>query len=88
MFSSYIKAGFDLCALLIKKFNDSFVYLGVKLRIVIGMLTLDIDIDHRLRKFNAAAFNIFMNSKDLTEAERCELIVKKKSLHILCMLWV
>ena len=69
---------FGLCGLVLDNVNDSFVsalYLGVQFIIVKGML--DVGIDHRLRKFNAAALNIIMNSKDLTKVERCEIIVKK-----------
>ena len=46
---------------------------------------LDIDSDHRLRKFNAVAFNNNMNSKDFTEVVRCELIVKKCWPILLCV---
>ena len=45
------------------------------MRIVKAML--EVDIDQRLIKFNTAASNIIMNSKDLTEVLRYELIVKK-----------
>ena len=61
--------------LLLENFNDSVIYLGIKFRIVKRIM--DVDIDHRLRKFNAAAFNIIMNSKDLTEVVRSGLIDKK-----------
>ena len=55
--------------------NDSYVYLRVKLSIAKGIL--DEDIDHRLRKFNTATFNIIMDSKELSEAIKSKLIVKK-----------
>ena len=61
--------------------------MGVKFRIVKGML--DVDIDHGLRKFNAAAFDIIMNFRDLTEVKRCEFIVKKMFAYIACcMVWI
>ena len=50
---------------------------------------LDVDIDHGLRKFNAAAFDIIMNFRDLTEVKRCEFIVKKMFAYIACcMVWI
>ena len=55
MFSSDIKVDIDLGELLLENVNDSFVYVEVKFRIVKGML--DVGIDNRLRKFNAAVFN-------------------------------
>ena len=67
MFSSDTKVNFDLGGMLLENVNDSFVYSRVKFRIVQRML--DVSIDHTLRKFNAAAFNIIINSKDLTGVE-------------------
>ena len=47
-----------MSGLLFVNVNDSFVYSGVKFRIVKGML--DVDIGHKLKKLNVTAFNIIM----------------------------
>ena len=38
---------------------------------------LTLDVDERLRKFNAVAFDVLLNTSDLSEIVRCELITKK-----------
>ena len=43
VFSSDIEVNFDLSGLLLENFKDSFVYLGVKLKIFKGMLNADSD---------------------------------------------
>ena len=35
------------------------------------------DVNDRIRKFNASAFDVLMNSADLSEVVRCQLIVTK-----------
>ena len=40
-----------------------------------GLLTLDVG--DRIRKFNISAYDVLLNSADLTEVVRCELIVNK-----------
>lgn len=50
-------------------------FLGVGLVIKRGLLTMDIN--DRIMKFNAACYNVLLNSNDLSEVIRCELIVKK-----------
>ena len=54
---------------------DSIKYLGVNLIVRGKMLTLDVD--EIIRKFNAAAFDVSLNTSDLSEIVRCELITKK-----------
>ena len=39
------------------------------------MLTLDVD--ERIKKFNTAAFDVLLNTSDLSEIVKCELIIKK-----------
>lgn len=53
----YLRVNFDLGELLLENINDCFVYLKVKFRIVIGMLK--VDIDPRLRKFDAEYYYEF-----------------------------
>ena len=55
--------------------SDSIKYLGVNLTMRSKMLTLGVD--ERIRKFNAAAFKVLLNSADLSEILRCEWITKK-----------
>ena len=50
-------------------------YLGVNL--VINRKELTIDIDDKIKKFNAAAYDVLLNFSDLSETIRCELVVKK-----------
>ena len=50
-------------------------YLGVDL--VINRKELTIYIDGRIKKFNAAAYDVLLNSSDLSETIRCERVVKK-----------
>jgi exonuclease III len=65
------------------KLGDCFVvhecntlsYLGVKFKIVRHLLV--IDVDDRIRKFNCSAYSVLLNSSDLSEVVRCEIIVKK-----------
>ena len=59
--------------LLAKK--DSIKYLDVNLIVRGKLLTLDVDV--RIRKFNAAAFDVLLNTTDLSEILRCELITKR-----------
>ena len=54
---------------------DSINNQGVNL-IVRGKM-LKLDVDERIRKFNAAAFDVLLNTSDLSEIVRCELITKK-----------
>ena len=54
---------------------DSIKYLGVNLIVRGKMLTLDVD--ERIRKFNAATFDVLLNTSDLSKIVRCELITKK-----------
>ena len=35
------------------------------------------DVNDRIRKFNASEFDVLMNSADLSEVVRCQLIVTK-----------
>ena len=42
---------------------------------------LTIDVGDRIRKFNMAAYNVLLNTNDLNEVIRCELIVKNVYLY-------
>jgi hypothetical protein len=55
--------------------GGSIKYLGVNLIMSRGRLTLDVD--ERIKKFNMAAYDVLLNSNDLSETVRCELIIKK-----------
>jgi hypothetical protein len=55
--------------------GDRIRYLGVGLLIKKGWLTMDVN--DRIMKFNAASYNVLLNSSDLSEVIRCELVVKK-----------
>ena len=57
--------------------GDSIKYLGVNLTMRKELLTGTLDIGDRIRKFNISAYDVLLNSADLTEVVRCELIVKK-----------
>ena len=46
------------------------------MNLVISRKELTINIDDRI-KFNAAAYDVLLNSSDLSETIRCELVVKK-----------
>ena len=47
---------------------DSIKYLGVNLIVRGKMLTLDVD--EIIRKFNAATFDVLLNTSDLSELNR------------------
>ena len=56
--------------------NDhSIAYLGVKLIMKKSILT--IDVDDRIKKFNMSAYSVLINTKDLSEVLKCEIIIKK-----------
>jgi hypothetical protein len=50
-------------------------YLGVKF--IMKRHKLVVDISDRIRKFNCSAYNVLLNSSDLSETIRCEIIAKK-----------
>ena len=54
---------------------DSNKYLGVNLIVRGKMLTLNVD--ERIRKSYAVAFDMLLNTSNLSEIVRCELITKK-----------
>ena len=66
---------FDLNGIKLENFVNSIRYLRVNL--VINRKALTINIDDRIKKFNAAAYNVLLNSSDLSETIRFELVVKK-----------
>ena len=70
---------FDLNGIKLENVDNGIRYLGVNL--VINRKELTIDIDDRIKKFNAAAYDVLLNSSDLSETIRCELV--KKCLPIL-----
>ena len=51
------------------------LYLGVKLVMKKNILT--IDVDDRIKKFNMSAYNVLINTTDLSKVLKCEIIVKK-----------
>ena len=54
---------------------DSLTYLGVKF--VVKRQALVIDVNDRIKKLNSNAYSVLMNSSDLSEIVRCEIIVEK-----------
>ena len=66
---------FDINGIVIQNVGLSIKYLGVNLIVCNNVLT--IDVEDRIRKFNMAAYDVLLNTIDLNEVIRCELIVKK-----------
>ena len=66
---------FDLNGIKLENVVNGIRYLGVNL--IISRKELTIVIDDRIKKFNAAAYDVLRNSSDLSEPIRCELVVKK-----------
>ena len=52
----------------------SLLYSGVKF--VVERQAFVIDVKDRIRKFNSSAYSVLLNSSDLSEMVRCEIIVK------------
>ena len=65
---------FDLNGVKLENVVNGIRYLGVNLGY---RKELTIDIDDRVKKFNAAAHDVLLNSCDLSDTIRCELVVKK-----------
>jgi hypothetical protein len=53
----------------------SLSYLGVKF--VMKRHVFVIDVEDRVRKFNCSAYSVLLNSNDLSDPVRCEIVVKK-----------
>ena len=51
------------------------------MNLVINRKKLTIDIDDRIKKFNAAAYDVLLNSSDLSKTIRCELVVNNVYLY-------
>ena len=66
---------FEVNGVTLENTGDSIKYLGVNSTMRKGLFTLDVG--DRIRKFNISAYNVLLNSADLTEVVRCELMVKK-----------
>ena len=66
---------FEVNGVTLENTGDSVKYLGVNLTMRKGLLTLAVG--DRIKKFNTLAYDVLLNSADLTEVVRCELIVKK-----------
>ena len=66
---------FDIHGVSIQNVGLSIKYLGVNLTVCNNVLT--IDVEDRIRKFNMVAYDVLLNTSDLNEVIRCELIVKK-----------
>ena len=49
---------------------------------------LVIDVDERIRKFNNSVYSELLNTNDLSEQVRCEIIVKKCSPFLMMVLIV
>ena len=71
---------FDLNGIKLENVVNGIRYLGVNL--VISGKELTLDIDDRMKKFNAAAYDVLLNSSDLSETIRCELVVQ--NVYIYC----
>ena len=72
---------FDLNGIKLENFVNGIRYLGVNL--VMSRKELTIDIDDRIKKFNAAAYDVLLKSSDLSETIRSKLVVKKCLLILL-----
>ena len=70
---------FDINGVAIQNVGLSIKYLGVNLIVCNNVFT--IDVEERICKFNMAAYDVLLNTSDLNEVIRCELI--KKSLPVL-----
>ena len=66
---------FDINGVAIQNASLSIKYLDVNLIVCNNLLA--IDVEDRIRKFNMATYDILLNTSDLNEVIRCELIVKK-----------
>ena len=55
--------------------GNCIAYLGVKFAMKKNILT--IDVDDRIKKFNMSVYNVLINTKDLSEVLKCEIIIKK-----------
>ena len=66
---------FDLKGKKLENVVNGIRYLGVNL--VMDRKELTTDIDDRIKKFKADAYDVLFNSSDLSETIRCELVVKK-----------
>ena len=74
VYSSIKNVSFNLNGVTIVN-DNSIAYLGVKL--VMKKIILTIDVDDKIKKFNMSAYNALINTKDLSEVLKCEIIVKK-----------
>ena len=66
---------FDVNGVAIQNVGLSIKYLGVNLIVCNNVLT--IYVEDKIRKFDMAAYDVLLNTSDLNEVIRCELIVKK-----------
>ena len=74
VYSSLKNVSFNLNGVTIGN-DNSIAYLGVKLVMRRNILT--IDVDDRIKKFDMSAYNELINTKDLSEVLKCEIIFKK-----------
>ena len=65
----------------IENSGNSIRYLGVNLIVKRGLLI--VDVNDRIRKFNAWAYDVLINSADLSEVVICQLMVTKCLLILL-----
>ena len=75
VFNECTNVVFDINGIIIENVGHCIKYLGINL--VMCKKVLTVDIDERIKKFNGAAYNVLLNTVDLSEPIRCELIVKK-----------
>ena len=73
--SIYHNVSFDINSVGKQCVGLSIKYLGVNLIVCNNVLT--IDVEDRICKFNMAAYDVLLNTSDLNEVVRCELIFKK-----------
>ena len=57
------------------------------MNLVINRKELTIDIDDRIKKFDAVAYDVLLNTSDLSETIRCELVVKKMFTYTVIWDW-
>jgi hypothetical protein len=75
LFGSSSNVFFELNGYAVQHEVESILYLGVKFIMKRGCLV--VDVNDRIKKFNGAAYDVLLNSHDLSEVVRCEIIVKK-----------
>ena len=72
-YNKHLYVNFLLNNNVIENSSNSIRYLGINLIVKRGLLT--VDVNDRIGKCNALAYDVLMNSADLFEVVRCQLII-------------